>query len=437
MRRFLSVAALLVVLSDAAPAMTLGVRMAIWNIAPAQRTGAGFSDVSDALDAADLEFVCCGDAEWSVVDDETAVGGHCARSGVVGDSQSSWVETQVTGPGTASFLWKVSSQARLDTLSFWIDGVRKASVAGERDWFSVSFDVAGDGVHVLRWTYAKSASGSSGEDCGWLDNVQWSPGLAEITLGTALDSPDLDWSTGGNDTGEWTAVASPSWDGVDACVAHADGVGGVARLSTHVNGPGLVSFRWKIAAGTALSGIAFMVDGADVEICDSETWSLCTLSIAGSGRHCLAWEFFWDGEPDGDAGFLDCVSWTPVPAEATETSTTPEPVPYSWLSDHAATILAVHGGDYEAAAMAPSANRVNKVWECYVAGISPTNAAGRFEARIEIENGVPVVTWSPDLNEGGTKRERVYTVEGKERLGDGWGPTNAASRFFRVKVGMP
>ena len=84
-----------------------------------------------------------------------------------------------------------------------------------------------------------------------------------------------------------------------------------------------------------------------------------------------------------------------------------------------------------------AANGVNKVWECYVAGIVPTNAAARFEARIEIENGVPVVTWSPDLNEGGTKNERVYTVEGKERLGDGWGPTNAASRFFRVKVALP
>ena len=50
----------------------------------------------------------------------------------------------------------------------------------------------------------------------------------------------------------------------------------------------------------------------------------------------------------------------------------------------------------------------------------------------------PVLGWEPDLNEGGTKQERVYTVEGRESLADGnWGPTNAASRFFRVKVSMP
>jgi hypothetical protein len=55
-----------------------------------------------------------------------------------------------------------------------------------------------------------------------------------------------------------------------------------------------------------------------------------------------------------------------------------------------------------------------------------------------MENGEPVVGWGPDLNEGGTKNERVYTVEGRESLTDGdWGPTNSASRFFRVKVSMP
>ena len=32
---------------------------------------------------------------------------------------------------------------------------------------------------------------------------------------------------------------------------------------------------------------------------------------------------------------------------------------------------------------------------------------------------------------------RDYIVEGKKNLGDGWGPTNAASRFFRVKVKLP
>ena len=62
-----------------------------------------------------------------------------------------------------------------------------------------------------------------------------------------------------------------------------------------------------------------------------------------------------------------------------------------------------------------------------------------FRALISIgAEGEPVIGWMPDLNEGGTKHEHVYTVEGRESLtDDDWGPTNAASRFFRVKVGMP
>ena len=78
------------------------------------------------------------------------------------------------------------------------------------------------------------------------------------------------------------------------------------------------------------------------------------------------------------------------------------------------------------------------MYECYVAGLAPTNATDVFRAVISMEDGASIVGWEPDLNEGGTKQERVYTVVGRESLTDGnWGPTNAASRFFRVKVSMP
>ncbi len=73
-----------------------------------------------------------------------------------------------------------------------------------------------------------------------------------------------------------------------------------------------------------------------------------------------------------------------------------------------------------------------------MAGLNPTNAAERFLAHIAVTNGTADVWWTPDLNEGGTKSERVYTIEGKTNLGDQfWGPTNESTRFFRVKVEMP
>ena len=78
------------------------------------------------------------------------------------------------------------------------------------------------------------------------------------------------------------------------------------------------------------------------------------------------------------------------------------------------------------------------VWQDYVAGTDPTNALSKFTAKIEMKDGEPVVTWSPDLNTNGISR--IYKIYGKESLADGveWQyPTNSLHRFFRVTVEMP
>ena len=124
----------------------------------------------------------------------------------------------------------------------------------------------------------------------------------------------------------------------------------------------------------------------------------------------------------------------------TETFGSPSRVPHAWLDEWMPALgyAAGDGGfhshaDYERAANgtkttpggAPMA-----VWQDYVAGTCPTNPASVFLAGIAVSNGVPVVSWTPDL---GTNRE--YRVIGRETLSEGgWGPTNADSRFFQVEV---
>ena len=56
---------------------------------------------------------------------------------------------------------------------------------------------------------------------------------------------------------------------------------------------------------------------------------------------------------------------------------------------------------------------------------------------IAISNGVPIITWTPNLNSNG--EVRAYAVLGKTNLTDSaWEcPTNATHRFFKVKVEMP
>ena len=120
------------------------------------------------------------------------------------------------------------------------------------------------------------------------------------------------------------------------------------------------------------------------------------------------------------------------------TAMTPEPVPYTYFSVNYPSILSEHGDDYEAAAKAMSANGRNKVWECFVAGISPTNETAKLSAKIDMKDGAPVVTWEPDLNTNGIVR--IYKVYGSETLengGDWQYPTNSLHKFFKVTVEMP
>ena len=123
----------------------------------------------------------------------------------------------------------------------------------------------------------------------------------------------------------------------------------------------------------------------------------------------------------------------------TETDTTPVAVPYTWLEPYVAEFGA---GDYEVAASALSGKtqggKATTLWEEFVAGTNPTNETSVFTAKIDMQDGVPVVTWEPNLNTNSI--ERLYKVYGKETLSpaEEWAyPTNSLHRFFKVTVEMP
>ena len=93
--------------------------------------------------------------------------------------------------------------------------------------------------------------------------------------------------------------------------------------------------------------------------------------------------------------------------------------------------LSAYGWNYDIFCNATAANGVNKVWECYVAGLDPTDSSGAFLVHIAVADGVTSITWTPDLG-----NERIYTIFGREALetGEWMTPTNSASKFFKVKV---
>ena len=116
----------------------------------------------------------------------------------------------------------------------------------------------------------------------------------------------------------------------------------------------------------------------------------------------------------GSAGALDFLGFLAAGAPDIVSASTPTP------------------DQYETAAASVGLNGVSLEYS-FIAGLDPKDPNARFESRIDMVDGKPVVTPSPNL---GTNR--VYTVEGKSSLSDEtWGVPDENSRFFRVKVRMP
>ena len=262
-----------------------------------------------------------------------------------------------------------------------------------------------------RWTVAANPGGT---DAGLYTNV----------VLRLANTADYKWKGLGGDEADWT---------------------GVFEIRRGANGwstyPGIRSWTNGVEAAGAPTGrarfgtlsVAYRRRGAPVA---SETAE----RPSAPGRYTAR---FWVEESKNYAGVglaapydvdFEIFRGPDDPPAGDATTTTPVPVPYAWLD---AYVGRFGGGDYEAAAHAPGANGV-ALWESYVAGLDPADAASRFTASIALgADGTPVVTWSPDLR--AADPPRAYTVYGKPTLGAAaWTPVTdanrAAMRFFKVTV---
>ncbi len=87
-------------------------------------------------------------------------------------------------------------------------------------------------------------------------------------------------------------------------------------------------------------------------------------------------------------------------------------------------------------------------WEEYVVGTKPDDGASAgLTALFEIVDGRPLISWTPDLNEGGTYSKRLYTVWESESVNGPWTVVEGAAgsegvvpelsfrtRFYKVTV---
>ena len=129
-----------------------------------------------ALDNTSVSFTTGGSASWFPQTDTSHDGVDAARSGLISDNQSSWMKATVSGSGTFSFWWRVSSEGNYDFLTLYVDGYRSRRISGSTSWAQVTLALTGSGTHTVQWTYSKDYSYSYNSDCGWVDQGTWGSG---------------------------------------------------------------------------------------------------------------------------------------------------------------------------------------------------------------------------------------------------------------------
>lgn len=131
--------------------------------------------LATALDTIGLSWSTTSGKEWYPQTTTTHDTVDAAQSASITHSESSSLETTLSGPGQLTFWWKVSSESSYDYLRFYINGVEQTgSISGNVNWTQKTFTIP-SGNTTVKWSYTKDHSVSSGSDAGWVDEVVFTP----------------------------------------------------------------------------------------------------------------------------------------------------------------------------------------------------------------------------------------------------------------------
>ena len=111
-------------------------------------------------------------AGWTTSGPSWTVSAGMLKSGAA-DDQTSELRAQYTlsGAGSISFRYRISSEGSYDFGYFSIDGSNKINgISGSGSWQTFSQDLAA-GTHTFRWWYSKDGSYGEGEDAFLIDDI--------------------------------------------------------------------------------------------------------------------------------------------------------------------------------------------------------------------------------------------------------------------------
>jgi hypothetical protein len=203
---------------------------------------AEFGTLCGAVDNCDLNWTTGGEANWFEQTGSYYYDGDAARSGALAAaSQSSYIQTTVTGPGQLSFWWRVYSSSYYGHLKFYIDDQEQKQIYGYwDDWQQETYTIA-DGTHTLKWSYEKTSSW--GSYYGFLDKVEFTPETSIVLDRTQLTFGSVQGITTGaqtfsisNPTGgalNWSASDDKDWLSFSPASGSS---GGVVTVSVDASG---------------------------------------------------------------------------------------------------------------------------------------------------------------------------------------------------------
>jgi PKD repeat protein len=268
-------------------------------------TAAPADEIAEAVDYESLTFTKSGNADWYRVTDVYQYDGDSARSGAITHNQSTTIETSVTAASTQAvkFYWRVSSEANYDYLRFYIDGVQQTSISGTVSWTQVSYNINA-GTHILKWSYTKDGSASSGSDCGWIDKLEITAPPAD-PIAEAVDYPGLTFTLSGNS--DWFSQTTTTYYGGDAAQSGDIGNSQDSTMETTISGKTSVKFYWKVSSESGYDYLRFYIDGVQQNrISGTVNWTQRTYSVS-SGTHTLKWSYTKDYSVSSgsDCGWVD------------------------------------------------------------------------------------------------------------------------------------
>ena len=231
--------------------------------------------VAAAIDLPAAQITNGGQAPWAWQSTTTHDGADAAKSGAITHSRTSEMSVTVTGPGTLSFWWKVSSESGCDFLRFYIDGEEQSGkISGTVDWTQKSFSLT-TGNHTLKWAYSKDSSVSSGSDCGWVDQV--------VLPVTAPATPSDTWLLANGLPADTNLLSDPNGNGVSLLMAYAFNLNPAHNLSGSMPRPVVTADRMSFTFYAGNADVTYLVETST----DLSVWSTAGITLSSADANGL------------------------------------------------------------------------------------------------------------------------------------------------------